>query len=108
VNNVFLHGELQEIIHMTQPPSFVDPQHPTHVCKLHKALYGFRQSPRAWYQKLSETLFCIGFITSASDPSLFVYRKGSDIAFLLVYVDDIILTDNNIALLHQFTLLLDK
>jgi Reverse transcriptase (RNA-dependent DNA polymerase) len=56
VNNVFMHGDLQEVIYMTQPTGFVDSQQPTHVCKFHKALYGFRQSPRAWYQKLSETL----------------------------------------------------
>jgi Reverse transcriptase (RNA-dependent DNA polymerase) len=35
---------------MTQPPDFVDPQHPDHVCRLNKTLYGLRQSPRAWFR----------------------------------------------------------
>jgi uncharacterized membrane protein len=52
VNNTFLHGDLHEIIHMEQPPNFLDTQHPTHVCRLHKALYDLCQSSRACYHKL--------------------------------------------------------
>jgi Reverse transcriptase (RNA-dependent DNA polymerase) len=61
VNNAFLHGELQETIYMSQPPDFTDSNYPTHVCKLHKALYGLRQSPRAWYHKLRDMLLQLGF-----------------------------------------------
>jgi Reverse transcriptase (RNA-dependent DNA polymerase) len=73
VNNVFLHGELQGDIYMTQPPSFQDLNSPTHVCKLHKALYGLRQSPRAWYIKLRDTLLELDFHYSTLDPSLFIF-----------------------------------
>jgi Reverse transcriptase (RNA-dependent DNA polymerase) len=107
VNNAFLHGNLTEEIYMAQPPGFVDPQHPDHVCRLNKALYGLRQSPRAWFQKLSTFLSQLGFLASSSDPSLFLYHKGNDLVLLLVYVDDIILTGNNQALLQQFITLLD-
>jgi Reverse transcriptase (RNA-dependent DNA polymerase) len=93
---------------MAQPPGFVDPQHPHQVCRLHKALYGLRQSPRAWYQKLSEFLLQLGFTTSSVDPSLFLYRKNNHLAFLLVYVDDIILTGNNATLLQHFISILDR
>jgi Reverse transcriptase (RNA-dependent DNA polymerase) len=65
------------------------------VCKLHKALYGLRQSPRAWYNKLKDTLLQLGFLTSTSDPLLFHFHQGSDLIYLLVYVDDIILTGSN-------------
>jgi Reverse transcriptase (RNA-dependent DNA polymerase) len=85
---------------MSQPTSFVDSRHTTHVCKLHKVLYGLRQSLRAWYHKLSETLLSLGFFPSLFDPSLFQYRKGSDIIFILVYIDDVILTGNNTTLLQ--------
>jgi Reverse transcriptase (RNA-dependent DNA polymerase) len=47
VNSVFLHGKLQETIYMKQPSSFQDTQFPTHVCKMHKSIYGLKQSTRA-------------------------------------------------------------
>jgi Reverse transcriptase (RNA-dependent DNA polymerase) len=93
---------------MVQPPGFVDSIWPDHVCRLNKALYGLRQSPRAWYYKLSEILLALGFQTSLSDPSLFLYHNGQDTAFLLVYVDDIILTENNNVLLERIITLLDQ
>jgi Reverse transcriptase (RNA-dependent DNA polymerase)/gag-polypeptide of LTR copia-type/GAG-pre-integrase domain len=108
INNAFLHGDLEETIFMSQPPGFHDQQFPSHVCRLHKALYGLKQSPRAWYQKLRTTLLAFGFCTSCSDPSLFVYRHDNHTMYLLVYVDDIVLTGNNTSLITQIVHLLDQ
>jgi hypothetical protein len=79
-------------VFMEQPQGFVDKEYPHYVCKLQKSLYGLKQAPRAWFNRLSSFLLELGFIASLVDPSLFLYHFGSIRLFLLIYVDDIILT----------------
>ena len=65
------------------------------VCKLTKALYGLKQAPRAWFQKLSTALLSLGFNSTKSDVSLFTSFTPSSTTFILVYVDDIIVTGSS-------------
>lgn len=95
VKSAFLYGDLHEDIYMMQPPGFEDPNHPTYVCKLDKAIYGLKQAPRAWFDKFSVFLLEYGFACSSADPSLFVYHRNGITMVLLLYVDDIILTGSN-------------
>lgn len=95
VKNAFLHGKLHETVYMHQPMGFRDPVHPDYVCLLKKSLYGLKQAPRAWYQRFADFLSTVGFTHSKSDHSLFIYRKGNDMAYILLYVDDIILTTSS-------------
>ncbi|KAI4300129.1 hypothetical protein L6164_033541 [Bauhinia variegata] len=92
INNAFLQGTLHEDVYMAQLPGFVSKEHPTHVCKLKKAIYGLKQAPRAWYTELRTFLIHIGFVNSIADASLFIFKSGLDVIYLLVYVDDIIIT----------------
>ena len=80
---------------MVQPPGFVNSAFPHHVCKLNKSLYELKQAPRAWFERFTSHLLTIGFTASTADPSLFVFRNGSTFLYLLLYVDEIILTGNN-------------
>ncbi|GKC18112.1 retrovirus-related pol polyprotein from transposon TNT 1-94, partial [Tanacetum coccineum] len=95
VKNTFLNGNLNETVFMEQPPGFISHEFPNHVCKLSKALYGLKQAPRAWFHRLSTFLVSYGFTSSRADTSLFVFRSNSCIMYLLVYVDDLILTGND-------------
>ncbi|GAV81756.1 RVT_2 domain-containing protein, partial [Cephalotus follicularis] len=69
VHNAFLHGNIFEDLYMQQPPGFIHPQFPHHVCKLRKSLYGLKQAPRAWFERLSSFLLHCGFTGSKTDSS---------------------------------------
>jgi hypothetical protein len=97
IQNAFLHGTLTEQVFMSQPPGYQNPNYPTHVCLLQKAIYGLKQAPRAWFSRLSSRLIAFGFHGSRSDSSLFIYNKASVIMYVLIYVDDIILTGSHSA-----------
>jgi len=108
IHNAFLNGVLIEEVYMKQPSGFVDPTLPSHVCRLHKSLYGLKQATRAWYTCLSDFLLSIGFLASKVDTSLFILSDGTNIFYLLVYVDDILLTGSNSAMLHCLIQLLSS
>ncbi|GJY34620.1 ribonuclease H-like domain-containing protein [Tanacetum coccineum] len=95
VNNAFLYGNLDEDVYMLPPPGFYD-KNETRVCKLKKSLYGLKQAPRQWNNRLSEALIKTGFKQSGHDHSLSTKESGGSFIALLVYVDDIVLTGNNI------------
>ena len=80
---------------MQQPPGYVDSLHPSYVCKLHKSLYGLKQAPRAWFERFTFHLLHLGFTASLADSSLFIFQSSSTIVYLLLYVDDIIVTGNS-------------
>jgi hypothetical protein len=101
VTNAFLHGTLTETVYCTQPVGFVDPTQPDMVCKLNKSLYSLKQAPRAWYSRFATFLCSQGFVEAKSDTSLFILRHGSDTAYLLLYVDDIVLTASSLELLRR-------
>ena len=108
VNNAFLHGVLYEEVYMEQPPGFRNSSHPTHVCRLHKAIYGLKQAPRAWFQKFSGFHLHYGFVCSRADPRMFVFHSSIGIMILLIYVDDIIITGSSSSLLHSFICVLSQ
>ncbi|CAL8993855.1 unnamed protein product [Prunus brigantina] len=94
VSNAFLHGYLHDDVYMEQPPGFSDPLKPHFVCKLNRSLYGLKQAPRAWYDELFQALIGLGFQSSQADTSLFI-KAGPDLVFILVYVDDILVTGSS-------------
>ncbi|GJW75171.1 ribonuclease H-like domain-containing protein [Tanacetum coccineum] len=108
VKNAFLNSDLSETnndlsetVYMHQPPGFIDSCYHNHVCLLQRSLYGLKQAPRAWFQRFAGYATRAGFSPSRCDSSLFIYTQGSQVAYLLIYVDDIILTASSLVLLQQ-------
>ncbi|GKD63282.1 copia protein [Tanacetum coccineum] len=79
VKKAFLNDELKAEVYVSQPEGFVDQEYPSHVYKLKKALYGFKESPRAWYDMLSSFLILQHFFKGAVDPTLFTRKVGNDL-----------------------------
>jgi hypothetical protein len=80
---------------MEQPPGYVDQTHPNLVCRLKKALYGLKQAPRAWSDKIGQYLATSGFQTSNADFSLYVKKTDHGIVVIVIYVDDLIITEDS-------------
>jgi hypothetical protein len=76
------------------------------VCLLQKSLYGLKQAPRAWFQHFSSFIQTIGFTPSLFDTSLFIYHHNNDFSYLLLYVDDIVLTASSQPFLDHIIILL--
>ncbi|GJR83784.1 ribonuclease H-like domain-containing protein [Tanacetum coccineum] len=101
VRNAFLNGDLSKTVYMYQPPGFVDAWFPHHGCRLERSLYGLKQVPRAWFQRFAGYAYKVGFSSSRCDSSLFIYQYGSEVAYLLIYVDDIVLTASSTVTPHR-------
>ena len=107
INDAFLNGILQEEVFMSQPQGFVDEKHPKYVCRLHKALYGLKQAPRAWFERLHKALLQFGFVSSKADQSLFFRITSTHTTYILVFVDDILITGSNADVVTTLIKLLD-
>lgn len=66
------------------------------VCLLRKSIYGLKQASREWHAKLVEELIWQGFIQSKNDYSLIIKHSGSLVCIVDVYVDDVILTGDDV------------
>jgi len=102
INNALLNGNLKENVFMHQLEGYTDSTKHDHICKLNKAIYRPKQAPRAWYDKLKDTLLRWSFQNTKSYSSLFVLRENDHIILLLIYVDDIIITGSNNKSLETF------
>ena len=95
VNNAFLHGDLYEEIYMTPLPG-LQRQRENQVCHLHKLLYGLKKASRQWFAKFYTVVQAVGFTQSKAGYSLFTCQKSKSFTTLLIYVDDILITGNNV------------
>ena len=106
VKTAFVNGLLNEDVYVAQPKGFIDPHFSDHVLYLKKALYRFKQAPRAWYDRLTQYLVSHGFIKGKADQTLFIKREDGELIVAQVYVDDIIFGSTKDELAHGFSKLM--
>ena len=96
VSCAFLHADLEETVYVEQPPEHVVPGREDWVYVLDKAMYGLKQSPRAFSKHLAKCYKTLGFKQSDADECLWVLRKEHGVViYALYHVDDIIMMSNN-------------
>ena len=95
VKNAFLNGDLSEEVYMQSPPGLSVELNK--VCYLRRALYGLKQAPRAWFAKFSFTIFRLGYTASTYDFALFLRCTDKGTILLLLYVDDMIITGDDLS-----------
>ncbi|CAM8901660.1 unnamed protein product [Rhodiola kirilowii] len=94
VKNAFLNGELREEVYMRPPPGYSIPD--GMVLRLRRSLYGLKQAPRAWFERFSSVVTAAGFTASDHDPALFIHTSTRGRTLLLLYVDDMLITGDDL------------
>jgi hypothetical protein len=92
VKTTFLNGEIEEEVYIEKLEGFMIHEEKSHVCRLKKAMYGLKQAPCAWYEKMDGFLMSLGFNKSVVDPSLYYHIVDDQFMILVMYVDDLFLT----------------
>ena len=95
IKNAFLNGDLSEEVYM-QPPASLSIES-NKVCHLQRALYGLKQAPSAWFVKLSSTITRLGYMASYYDSAFFLRCVDKCTILLLLYVDDMIITGDDLS-----------
>ena len=106
VKNAFLNGDLSKEIYMQPPPDlFVESNK---VCHVRRALYGLKQAPWAWFAKFNFTISCLGYIASHYDSALFFRCTDKGTILLLLYVDNMIITGDDLSGIRELKDFLSK
>src|SRR4051812_40508933 len=101
VKTAFLNGNIEEELYMMQPEGFTDPRNAGKVCKLQRSIYGLKQASRSWNLRFDEVIKAFGFVQNFKDFYVYKKQSGSSMAFLVLYVDDILLIGNDRKFLEE-------
>src|SRR5215216_1004551 len=101
VKTTFLNGFLKEELYVMQPKGFVDPKCANKVCKLQRSICGLVQESRSWNIRLDKVIKAYGFIQTCGEACIYKKVSGITTAFLILYVDDILLIGNDIEFLDS-------
>nr|GEW99784.1 retrotransposon protein, putative, Ty1-copia subclass [Tanacetum cinerariifolium] len=108
VKTAFLNGYLNEEVYMEQPKGFVNPKYLNRVCKLKRSIYGLKQASRQWNKRFDDEIKKFSFTQNRDEPCVYIKASWSNITFIILYVDDILLMGNSIPMLQSVKTYLGK
>ena len=95
VRTAFLNGELKDEVYMMQLEGFTSIDE-SKVCRLHKSIYGLKQTSRSWNKYFDKCIKTYDFIKNGEKPYIYKWANDSVVIFLMLYMDDILLIRNDI------------
>lgn len=98
-----MYGDLQEEV-----LGFQNPTAKGKVCRLKKVPYGLKQSPKTWFERFSSVMRQRRYLQSQADHTLFIKYQQSEFIALTMYVDDIVMTRNDIGEVEQLKMYLSQ
>nr|GEW24688.1 hypothetical protein [Tanacetum cinerariifolium] len=108
VKTAFLNGYINKEVYMEQPEGFVNPKYPNRVCKLKRSIYALKQASRQWNKRFDDEIKKFGFTQNRDEPCVYLKASESNITFLILYVDDILIMGNSIPMLQSVKTYLGK
>ncbi|GJW19796.1 retrotransposon protein, putative, ty1-copia subclass [Tanacetum coccineum] len=104
----FLRWISNEEVYMEQPKGFVNPKYSKTDSKLKRSIYGLKQASRQWNKRFDDEIKKFGFSQNADEPCVYLKASGSNVTFLILYVDDILIMGNSIPMLQDVKSYLGK
>ena len=99
VKTTFLNDHLEQSIYMVQPDGFKAKIQEKKVCKLLRSIYGLKQASRSWNIRFNQAVKTYGFEKNVDEPCVYKHFKDKKVVFLVLYVDDILLFENDVGIL---------
>ncbi|KAL0288390.1 UNVERIFIED_CONTAM: Retrovirus-related Pol polyprotein from transposon TNT 1-94 [Sesamum radiatum] len=93
-------------MYMDQADGFTTIDEEQKVCRLQRSIYGLKQAFRSWNTHFDEVIRGFDFIRNDYDPCIYKTINGSSVAYLALYVDDILLIENDVQMLCDIEALL--
>ena len=107
VKTAFLNSYVEEEIYMEQPKGFKS-ENSSKVCKLNRSIYGLKQASRSWNHHFDEAIHSYDLIKNEDEPCVYKKVSGSQLTFLVLYVDDILLIGNDVGMMTSMKVWLSK
>ncbi|KAL0405256.1 UNVERIFIED_CONTAM: hypothetical protein Slati_3839500 [Sesamum latifolium] len=84
---------------MDQPEGFTSVGEEQKVYRLQRSIYDLKQTSRSWNTYIDKVIRGYNFIKNEHDPCVYKKISGSSVAYLVLYIDNILLIGNDVKML---------
>ncbi|GJV54403.1 retrotransposon protein, putative, ty1-copia subclass [Tanacetum coccineum] len=90
----------ENYVYMERLEGFQSPKYPKRVCKLQSSIYGLKKALCSWNMRFDEKIKEFGVIQNTEEPCVYRRTREDKVVFLILYVDDILMMENDIPVLE--------